>query len=123
MARRSLRYSDHVIAAGALAALGIAVALVVVHGDLNSVQELKIFGAFALLVAASEMFDVTLPNNESFSLGIAPALGFALLGPILVLSHHKTLPEVLVMFTTGVAVATAMRVSMKKDLLLVSSAT
>src|SRR6266550_5549080 len=103
MARRSLRYSDHVIAAGAIAALGIAVALVAVYGDLNNVTELKIFGAFALLVAASEMFDVTLPNNESFSLGIAPALGFALLGPILKNIYHRPLPEILVMFGTGVA--------------------
>ena len=83
MARRSLQYSDHVIAAGAITALGIAVALVIVHGDLSKVSDIKIFGAFALLVAASEMFEVTLPNNDSFSLGIAPALGFALLGPIL----------------------------------------
>jgi len=123
MARRSLRDSDHVIGAGALAALGIAIALVIVHGDLSKVSDIKIFGAFALLVAASEMFEVTLPNNESFSLGIAPALGFALLGPILVDIHHKTLPEVLTMFAVGVGIATAMRISMKKDLQLVSSGT
>jgi putative nucleotidyltransferase with HDIG domain len=123
MARRSLRYSDSVIAVGAIAALGIAVGLVITHHDLSKVTELKIFGAFALLVAASEMFDVTLPNNESFSLGIAPALGFALLGPILLDIRHKPLPEVLVMFAAGVAIATGMRISMKKDLQLVASAT
>jgi hypothetical protein len=33
MARRSLRYSDGVIAAGAIAALCISVALVVTHHD------------------------------------------------------------------------------------------
>ena len=43
MARRSLRYSDQVISAGAIAALGIAVALVVTHQDLTKVTELKIF--------------------------------------------------------------------------------
>jgi putative nucleotidyltransferase with HDIG domain len=123
MARKSLRYSDSVIAAGAIAALGISVGLVITGHALSNVSELKIFGAFALLVAASEMFEVTLPNNTPFSLGIAPALGFALLGPILAKSSHRSLPEVLTMFAVGVLIATGMRMSMKKDLQLVDSAT
>src|SRR5439155_11507559 len=92
-------------------------------GVLTDSIELKIFGAFALLVAASEMFEVTLPNDRQFSLGIAPALGFALLGPVLPHALHKPMPEVLSVFAVGVGIATLMRLSMKKPLQLVDAAT
>jgi len=69
------------------------------------------------------MFEVTLPNNRQFSLGIAPALGFALLGPIVPKFSHQLMSEVLTMFAAGVCVATLMRLSMKKDLQLVDSGT
>jgi putative nucleotidyltransferase with HDIG domain len=123
MARRSLRYSDSVIAAGAIAALVISVVLVITGHALSSISELRVFGAFALLVAASEMFEVTLPNNTPFSLGIAPALGFALLGSILPKPFHRSIAEVMTMFALGVLIATGMRMSMKKGLQLVDSAT
>src|SRR5205823_7236140 len=68
-------------------------------------------------------FEVTLPNNRQFSLGIAPALGFALLGPIVPRFSHQLMSEVLTMFAAGACVATLMRLSMKKDLQLVDSGT
>ena len=118
MARKPLS-SDYVIGGGAIAALAVAIGLFATSTVVRDTSELRIFGAFALLVAASEMFEVTLPNDRQFSLGIAPALGFALLGPILPIARHRPMPEILVMFALGLAVATAMRVSMKKPLQLV----
>jgi putative nucleotidyltransferase with HDIG domain len=119
MARKPLRSSDYVISGGALAALLVAVGLFATSAVIHDTTELRIFGAFALLVAASEMFEVTLPNDRQFSLGIAPALGFALLGPILPYARHKPMPEILVMFALGIAIASVMRASMKKPLQLV----
>ena len=118
MARKPLS-SDYVIGGGALAALLVAVGLFATSTVIRHADELRIFGAFALLVAASEMFEVTLPNDRQFSLGIAPALGFALLGPILPIARHKPMPEILVMFALGLAIATVMRASMKKSLQLI----
>ena len=123
MGRKPLLSSDRLIGGGALAALGIAAALFAISDVVHDASELKIFGAFALLVAASEMFEVTLPNDRQFSLGIAPALGFALLGPILPVASHQSMPEILTMFAVGVLIATGMRMSMKKDLQLIDSAT
>ena len=120
---RARHYSDRLIAGGAVAVLAISIALVVLNHNVTSLHEIRIFFAFALLVAASEMFEVTLPNDRQFSLGIAPALGFALLGPILPVARHHVLPEVLTMFAVGVGIATLMRMSMKKPLMLVDGST
>lgn len=123
MGRKPRLSSDYVIGGGALAALVVALSMFAVSEQARHAKELKIFFAFALLVAASEMFEVTLPNDRQFSLGIAPALGFALLGPILPQPLHKIMPEVLSVFVIGVGIATLMRASMKKPLQLVDSAT
>jgi putative nucleotidyltransferase with HDIG domain len=123
--RTPFRYSDRIIGTGALLAVAGSIAAVIIGNQFDSVADLKIFGAFALLVAASEMFEVTLPNDVPFTLGIAPALGFALLGSIRTIggaTHRHTLEEVLLVFAVGVAVAAAMRASMRKDLQLGDSA-
>src|SRR5438270_11568111 len=122
MGRKPLLYSDRVISVGALAALAVSAGLFFASSVIRDADELRIFGAFALLVAASEMFEVTLPNDRQFSLGIAPALGFALLGSIVPASVHRPLHEVLMMFAVGVGIATLMRMSMKKPLQLVDAA-
>jgi len=121
MGRKQLLTSSYVIGGGALAALLIAVGLFATSSIARHSHELHVFAAFALLVAASEMFEVTLPNDKQFSLGIAPALGFALLGPILPQAEHKPMPEILVMFALGVGLATLMRLSMKKPLQLIDT--
>ncbi|MGZ6515661.1 MAG: HD-GYP domain-containing protein [Actinomycetota bacterium] len=123
MIRARLRFSDRGIALGALAVLIVSVAFVIKDGALTSRNDLKVFGAFALLVAASEMFEVMLPNNVAFSLGIAPAIGFALLGSIDPAVRHKLLPEILTMFVVGIAIASVMRASMKKPLQLLDAGT
>ena len=120
---RARHFSDRFIAGGAVAALAISITLVVTSRMVTTRHEIQVFFAFALLVAASEMFEVTLPNDMQFSLGIAPALGFAMLGPILPYPAHKALPEVLTMFAVGIGIATLMRVSMKKPLMLVDGST
>jgi putative nucleotidyltransferase with HDIG domain len=97
--------SDRLTVAGAAATLVLAISLASIY---HSFGDLRIFAAFALLIAASEMFEVTLPNDIPFSLGIAPALGFALLGPVIPPQHHS-LPETLIVFAAGVGIASAVR--------------
>jgi putative nucleotidyltransferase with HDIG domain len=116
------RYSDRLIGLGAALAVAGSVAVAIISGHFAHSTDLKIFGAFALLVAASEMFEVTLPNDVPFTLGIAPALGYALLGSIgRVGAHRHTLDEVLLVFAVGVVVASFMRASIRKSLPLADS--
>jgi len=122
MGRKPLLSSDYLIGGGAVAVLVAALVLFGTSDIARHGHELHVFGAFALLVAASEMFEVTLPNDRQFSLGIAPALGFALYGSIVPVYMHKSIPEVLSVFAVGVGLATLMRVSMKKPLQLIDAA-
>lgn len=66
------------------------------------VTDVVVFIAFALLIAISELFEVTLPNDMSYSLGLAPALGFVMLG------DHQTL-EIVLAFGLGASVAIGVR--------------
>jgi putative nucleotidyltransferase with HDIG domain len=72
--------------------------------------------AFVVLVAAGEMFQVTLPNDVPYSLGLAPGVGFALLG-------HQPLPETLLVFAGGSLLATLVRAARRRALLAADSAT
>ena len=59
--------------------VGAAAALLV--GALTDpVSSWSTFAAFAGLIAVAELFEVTLPNEARYSLGLAPALGYTLLG-------------------------------------------
>ncbi len=57
MGRKPLLSSDRVISIGALAALGVSAGLFLTSTVARDADELRIFGAFALLVAASDPLD------------------------------------------------------------------
>lgn len=106
--RASLRSSDLIVILGAVAVVASSVALV---GD----RDWRVFGAFAALVAAGEMFEVALPNGRPYSMGVAPALGYAFLTGV-------SLPEVVAVFAAGLAVSTAMHLALGEDVRLVDAA-
>lgn len=72
------------------------------------------FIGFLVLIAVSDLLEVSLPNDARFSLGLAPALGFALLG------HHSA-TESVTAFVAGVAAASALRFISQRPLRLVDS--
>lgn len=60
------------------------------------------FFGFVALIAVSDLLEVSLPNDVRFSLGLAPALGYALLG-----GHHTT--ESIIAFVAGIAASSILR--------------
>jgi len=99
--------SDRVVigAAALVVAAGIALAR---PGDART------FIAFTLLIAVSELFEVALPNDVRYSLGLAPAVGLALLGTSAP-DSHTPIAVVLAAFALGIACATAVRTVMRRD--------
>lgn len=89
-----LRTSDGVVILAAVGLLGAAAAT-------DPISAAPAFIAFALLIAVAELFEVTLPNEMTYSLGLAPALGFTLLG--------DAGAEVVLAFGLGAAIAVATR--------------
>ncbi len=67
------------------------------------------FIAFSILIAISELFEVTLPNGTRTTLGLAPALGLALLGPVVPAGWHPPVAEIIAAFAIGVSAAIAVR--------------
>ncbi|HVL33895.1 MAG TPA: HD domain-containing protein [Actinomycetota bacterium] len=111
--RAWLRSSDGtVLAAGAAVAIAAAATL--------HVDQPKTFLAFAFLVAASEMFEVTLTNDELYTFGLAPGLSFALLGSDLV-GSQTSLSEVLCVFALGAGMACIVRALSKEPVRLAES--
>jgi putative nucleotidyltransferase with HDIG domain len=96
------RFSDAAVALVACAM--VAAALATLH-----VPHLMPFFAFAALVAISELFEVVLPNDTVFSPGLAPALGYMLLG-------GKAVSECLVLLAVGMIGATVLRALMHRPL-------
>ncbi|MFA5891383.1 MAG: HD domain-containing protein [Actinomycetota bacterium] len=107
-ARTRLRSSDVITAAGALCVVTVSVVFLV-PGDW------RVFGAFAALVAAGEMFEVTLPNDRQYSMGLAPALGFAFLAGI-------DVPAAVTVLACGLTISTAMRAVLREPTRLLDSA-
>jgi putative nucleotidyltransferase with HDIG domain len=110
-----LRSSELAIVAGALG-LGL-------YGSIAlEIHDLQRFIAFAILIASSELFEVTLPNEARYPLGLAPALGLALMGPILPAAGGPPATAVLIAFTLGMGIATGVRALLQRDLMIVETA-
>ncbi|HEX9712212.1 MAG TPA: HD domain-containing protein [Actinomycetota bacterium] len=96
-----LRSSDGattIVAAGLLAAAA-----------LQGVPTTVVFLAFTLLIAVSELFEVSLPNEVPYMLGVAPALGFVMLG------SYDSL-EVVLAFGLGATLALGIRALVRRPL-------
>ena len=72
------------------------------------------FFGFVALIGVSDLLEVSLPNEARFSLGLAPALGFALLG-----GHSPA--ESIAAFAAGVAGSTALRFLSQRPMRIVDS--
>lgn len=94
------RSSEALVALAALAVVAASLATL-------RVPDASIFFAFAALVAVGELFEVTLPNDTLYSPGLAPALGFVLLG-------GRPVSECLVVFAVGMAGATVLRLALRR---------
>lgn len=105
---RSPRSSERAI-------IGAALVVVAVAGATLSIEDLATFLSFAAVIAASELFEVTLPNEDRYHLGLAPALGLALLGPIAPVASHPALSSVLIAFAIGMTTAIAIRATTKRE--------
>lgn len=105
--RSWLRSSDGVLTITAVASL-------VAAGAAFRLSHLATFIAFAILISVSELFEVTLPNEVRYTLGLAPALGFALQGfadtnTNLGIAPAHPVAETLIVFTVGLSIATGIR--------------
>lgn len=113
--RAWLRSSDGSITLAAIAVTAIAAATI-------DVPHTETFLAFAFLVAASEMFEVTLPNDELYTFGLAPSLAYALLGNALP-GTQTSLSQVIVVFAIGAGMAALVRAAARESMRLADSAT
>lgn len=110
-----LRSSEVAIVAGALA--------LAVTGVLTlEVNDVERFLAFAILIGASELFEVTLPNDARYPLGLAPAVGLALMGPISPVAEAPAFGAVMCAFIVGMSLALGARRILRRDLMIVESA-
>jgi putative nucleotidyltransferase with HDIG domain len=103
----------------------VAAVLLVLAGATFHLQGAATFFAFAVLIA---IFEVTLPNDLRFTLGLAPALGFALQGVALTGRTSAVIPthtasETLVVFALGLLVAAGMRAIARKPARIADMAT
>lgn len=101
----------------------VALAALIAVGGLLALRspDLGRLAAFAILIAASELFEVTLPNGARFPMGLAPALGLTLLGPIRPVLDPAGFGEVITAFTVGMILALGVRRLMRRDLMMIEA--
>lgn len=105
------RFSDSASIGAALVAIALAAATFP-----GSAARRPAFLAFLALAAIGDLFEVTLPNDVPYSLALAPALGFALLG-------HHSVSETVIVFAAGMLVASALRAATRRPVRIADTAT
>ncbi|HEX9774257.1 MAG TPA: HD domain-containing phosphohydrolase [Actinomycetota bacterium] len=73
---------------------------------------------FAVLIAVSELFEISLPNDIRLTLGVAPALGYAMLGSIEPVPENPSLAAVVGAYLLGAVGASVVRAVQRRPLRL-----